>query len=150
MIRKLLDKTFWKFILVGILNTLFVTGIMFLLYNVVLRDFQDRPWAYWVSSAANYILGSVLSFFLNKYFTFRYKKNGWRVVLRFSLNIAVCYLIAYGAAKPLAVRLLSQAPGPIQENVAMLVGMGLFVLLNYAGQRFFAFRQEREKGPGEE
>ena len=34
MLRKLLDKTFWKFILVGVVNTLFGTGIMFLFYNV--------------------------------------------------------------------------------------------------------------------
>jgi hypothetical protein len=31
----------------------------------------------------------------------------------------------------------------VQENGAMVAGMGFFVCLNYLGQRFFAFR-ERE------
>ena len=58
------------------------------------------------------------------------------------LNISVCYLIAYGAAKPLVRALLSGASATIQENVAMLCGMCLFVALNYLGQRFFAFKSE--------
>jgi hypothetical protein len=30
----------------------------------------------------------------------------------------------------------------VQDNVAMFVGMALFTLLNYIGQRFFAFRED--------
>ena len=33
-IRKVLDITFWKFILVGIANTLFGTAIMFIFYFI--------------------------------------------------------------------------------------------------------------------
>lgn len=129
-----LDKTFWRFILVGCANTLFGTAIMFVFYNVL-------HLSYWVSSAANYFFGSILSYFLNKYFTFQYKKRSVGVILRFAANIAVCYLIAYGAAKPAVRALLSGYPDYIQDNGAMLVGMGLFVILNYLGQRFFAFRK---------
>lgn len=137
MLKKLLDKTFWKFLLVGAANTLVGTGVMFLCYNLL-------HLGYWPSSAANYICGSILSYFLNKRFTFRNQEKGARVVLRFVLNISVCYLIAYGVAKPLAAWVLSGAGKTLQENGAMLVGMGLFVLLNYLGQRFFAFRETME------
>ena len=34
MLQKFFDKIFWKFILVGIVNTLFGTTIMFVFYNV--------------------------------------------------------------------------------------------------------------------
>ena len=61
--------------------------------------------------------------------------------MRFIINISVCYLLAYGIAKPLTARLLSSMPLKVQENGAMLVGMGLFVVLNYTGQRYFAFRK---------
>lgn len=135
MLKKLLDKTFWKFILVGIANTLFGTAVMFLCYNLL-------HLGYWVSSAANYVCGSILSYFLNKYFTFQNKEKGAKVVARFVVNISVCYLVAYGVAKPLAVWALSGLSQAVQENGAMLVGMCLFVVLNYLGQRFFAFRQE--------
>ena len=135
MMKKLLDKTFWKFILVGAANTLVGTGVMFLCYNLL-------HMGYWPSSAANYICGSILSYFLNKHFTFRNREKGFKVVLRFVLNISVCYLIAYGVAKPLAAWVLSGAGKTVQENGAMLVGMCFFVLLNYFGQRFFAFREK--------
>ena len=65
---KLIDKTTIKFLLVGVINTIVGTSIMFLLYNVGHMN-------YWVSSAANYIVGSIVSYFLNKYFTFQNKEK---------------------------------------------------------------------------
>ena len=62
-------------------------------------------------------------------------------VARFALNVAVCWLLAYGLAKPLVLWALSGREVWIQENVAMLVGMCLYTALNYLGQRFFAFRK---------
>ena len=135
MIKKLLDRTFWKFILVGIINTIVGTSVMFLCYNAFHLN-------YWVSSAMNYIIGSIVSYFLNKYFTFKNKQRSWKIVIKFIINISVCYLIAYGVAKPLVARILSGQSVTIQENGAMLVGMCLFVGLNYLGQRFFAFKKE--------
>lgn len=136
MIHKLLDKTFWKFILVGVINTLFGTGIMFLFYNVF-------HFGYWLSSASNYILGSILSYFLNKHFTFRNRERSIRVLLSFALNISLCYLVAYGLAKPVMHLLLSGMSVTVQDNVAMLAGMCVFVGLNYIGQRFFVFRERQ-------
>lgn len=133
-LQKIFDKTFWKFIMVGIVNTLFGTAVMFSFYNLL-------HFSYWVSSAANYIFGSILSYFLNKHFTFQNKSRSWKTVLKFVVNISVCYLVAYGVAKPAVSWLLTDASTSIQENGAMLVGMGLFVILNYFGQRFFAFKK---------
>ena len=134
-IKKLLDVTFWKFILVGIANTLFGTAIMFVFYNVF-------HLSYWISSAANYVFGSILSYFLNKNFTFQNKSKGMGVILRFIINISICYLVAYGVAKPLVKMVLSNMTKTVQDNVAMLVGMCLFVILNYIGQRFWAFKEK--------
>ncbi len=131
------DITMLKFILVGIVNTLVGTGVMFALYNLAGCN-------YWVSSAANYIVGSIVSYFLNKYFTFQDKSRSFKTVVRFVVNISVCYLLAYGIAKPVTLWILSGQPQKIQENIAMLVGMGLFVCLNYIGQRFFTFKKENK------
>ena len=100
LIKKFADKTFLRFVLVGVINTVFGTAIMFVFYNVF-------GLSYWLSSASNYFFGSILSYFLNKYFTFQYKKRDWKVVVRFAVNVSVCYLIAYGIAKPLIRALLS-------------------------------------------
>lgn len=135
LIKKFADKTFVRFVLVGIINTVFGTAIMFVFYNVF-------GLSYWLSSASNYFFGSILSYFLNKYYTFRYKKRDWKVIARFALNIGVCYLTAYGIAKPLIRALMSGFAVTVQENAAMVCGMVLFVALNYLGQRFFAFKKE--------
>lgn len=132
-ILQLMDEKLWRFILVGIINTVVGTAIMFGLYNLA-------GVSYWISSASNYILTSILSFFLNKHFTFQYKETSLCVVWRFAMNIAICYFIAYGIAKPIALYFLTNYSLVVQENVAMFVGMVLFTILNYLGQRFFAFK----------
>ncbi|WP_311407800.1 GtrA family protein [Liquorilactobacillus uvarum] len=134
-LRKLFDVTMLKFIVVGIANTIFGMAIMFLFYNLF-------HFNYWVSSASNYIFGSILSYFLNKYFTFQNKSKDKRIIVRFVINITICYLIAYGAAQPVIKVLFSSFPQGTQDNIAMLSGTILFVGLNYLGQRFWAFKKE--------
>lgn len=139
---KFFDLTFWKFILVGVANTLFGTGIMFLLYNFAFKNYHDSQWAYWVSSAANYVFGSILSYILNKTFTFKSKAQTGKTLFSFVINISLCYLLAYGGAKPLARLIFSGASPTLQDNMAMLAGMCFFVALNYIGQRFFVFKEK--------
>jgi len=131
----LLNRKFARFLLVGVLNTLVGTAIMFGLYNLA-------GCSYWVSSATNYVLTSILSFFLNRSFTFQSEEKSARQVLRFAINIAVCYLLAYGIAKPLCLFVLEDQTTAVRDNVSMLAGMALFTLLNYLGQRFFAFKEQ--------
>ncbi len=128
------DASAIKFLLVGVLNTLVGAATIFLLYNL-------GKCSYWVSSATGYLVGGIVSFFLNKYFTFQNKERSWKQVFRFAVNMTVCYLLAYGIAKPLALCALAGQTTNIQENAAILVGMCLYTGLNYLGQRFFAFRQ---------
>ena len=119
--KKFFDPSMLRFLLVGVVNTLVGAGIMFLLYNLA-------GCSYWLSSVVkNLPLG-------------RYQKQ----VLRFALNVAVCWLLAYGIAKPLALRLLAGFDEKLQTNAAMLAGLCLYTALNYLGQRFFAFRAKED------
>lgn len=127
-----LDNKLFKFIIVGIINTIVGTAIMFGLYNLA-------GCSYWLSSAANYIFVSILSYVLNRKYTFRYSGKTVGSFVRFAANIAVCYIIAYGAAKPFISYLFEDASVRLQENTAMLTGMVIFTVLNYTGQRFFVF-----------
>lgn len=135
--RQLFDKSFLTFLIVGVVNTLFGTAIMLVLYNVF-------GCSYWVSSFCDYFFGSILSYFLNKHFTFHYQGTDWRSIVKFALNIVVCYLIAYSLALPLTRQVLQhwELSTPVVENVAMLVGTGLFMVINYIGQKFFAFKRK--------
>lgn len=131
---KIIDKTTFKFILVGIINTAVGTAVMFVFYNLFHAN-------YWISSAMNYVIGSIVSYFLNKYFTFQNSEKSVKQVVKFVVNITICYLLAYGMAKPLVKFVLSNCTVSIQENVAMLAGMCIFVGLNYIGQKFIVFRE---------
>ena len=132
--QQLLDVTFWKFVLVGIANTMVVTTVMFVAYNAL-------HLSYWISSASNYVIGSIVSYFLNKYFTFQNKEKSVKQVVIFIFNITICYLLAYGFAKPIISWVLSNQSKPVQDNLSMLAGMGAFVVFNYLGQRIFVFKK---------
>lgn len=139
MKTKIIDKTTIKFLLVGVINTLVGTGIMFLFYNVF-------HFGYWFSSASNYVAGSIVSYLLNKFFTFQNKDNSLKSIVKFVINISVCYFIAYGVAKPLAHWIFSFLDDKWCDNLAMIAGMGIFVVLNYIGQRFFVFKSNENQG----
>ena len=131
-------KEMIKFGFVGGMNTLIGTAVMFFAYNAL-------GLGYWVSSALNYIVGSIFSYFATKYFTFKSKKKSLREVFRFVVNIAVCYLIAYGIAEPLVKRIGNYwewgFSTSVLEQIAMVMGMCLFVVLNYFGQKLFVFKR---------
>ena len=132
---QLFDLKLWKFLLVGVLNTLVGDGLSFLLINVTTMGM-------WWATAVPTALASVMSYFLNKHFTFKNTETGWKPVVRFAANIAACYLLAYGIAIPLMQWALSGTDATLRDNIAKLTGMCLFVGFNYLGQRLFAFRQK--------
>ena len=138
MKEKLFDIKFWKFVLVGVINTIVGAGIMFLLYNLCHCN-------YWVSSACNYIAGGICSFLLNKFFTFQNKEKNVEQVIQFIILLVGCYLIAYVAAKYVIYYLISSYEVKIKDNIAMLVGEVLYFGINYLGQRLVVFKKGEGK-----
>ena len=124
-----------RFILVGVINTLVGSSIMFIAFNLLHIN-------YWISSALNYIIGSICSFFLNKFFTFKSSKYKKQEIIYFVINILVCYFIAYGIARPLSRAVFLSQSKTMQDNMALLAGMVAFTGLNYFGQKFFVFKKE--------
>ena len=135
-IRELFDAKLLKFIFVGALNTLLGAGIMFGLYNLA-------GCGYWSSSAVSNAAASVLSFFMNRSFTFGDKSSPGMPALKFTANIAACYLFAFGFAKLLILLLSSgmELPQNVADNISMAAGMVMFTGSNYIGQRYFVFRR---------
>ena len=132
---KLIDNSIPKFLLVGVGNTLLSAVLMFLLEGL----------GYWPSTAIAYVAGAVMSFLLNRCFTFRSEETFWRSAVKFALNVAVCYVLAYSLAQPVAGWVLGNTgmEEVWQERLTKLGGMALYTVLNYFGQRFFAFRRGR-------
>lgn len=131
--KNLFQKQVSIFIIIGIINTLIGTSIMFGLYN--LAGFN-----YWISSSFNYIFTSILSYFLNRKYTFKFKGSSLKSMLKFAINIATCYIVAYGLSKLLVISIFQNKSVVIQDNISMIVGMVLFTSLNFIGQKYFAFK----------
>ena len=133
--KKLFDSSLIRFLLVGVGNTLLSALIMFLLEGL----------GYWPSTAIAYVAGAVMSFFLNRSFTFHSQESVGRAAVKFAINVALCYVVGYGLASLLITipQKAIQLPDIWWERAAKLLGMVLYTGLNYLGQRFFAFRAGR-------
>ncbi|WP_051869808.1 GtrA family protein [Kineothrix alysoides] len=131
-IKKLFEEVL-HFGIIGVINTLLGFFLIMVFYNVLHLN-------YWVASATSYVIGSVFSYFANKKLTFKVQENSREYVIKFALNIAICYLLAYGVARPLVRSVLSEYSQTIIENVAIVMGTGIFIVLNFIGQKFFVFK----------
>ena len=156
--KKFIDKKTLKFLIVGVANTAVGMGIMLLLsfiFNKTVPAFAsksvfilgttDYTASYIISSVVNYVVGGILSYFLNKYWSFGNKEKSKTIVLKFVATVVECYAIAYLGAKPLMEIALKNTgmANKWKEFIALIVGAGLYTVLNYFGQRFFAFAERK-------
>ena len=142
MIRFFWDVKFLKFIAVGIVNTLTGLAITFFLLEFL-------HMGYWKSTSISYVLASILSFYLNKNFTFNYKSGSIYTMFKFAASISICYVLAYGIARSLSINLILilniTALSPHSDRVSVLIGLVLFTILNYLAQKFLVFPVMRDK-----
>lgn len=128
--------------MVGVINTMLGWIIMAVLYNLIHLN-------YWFSSGISYFIGSVFSYHANAKLTFKVENKDRWLPWRFAANIIVCYLVSFSAAQPFTARILDavglSAGGRISEalldNIAMILGMGIFIVMNFFGQKLFVFRK---------
>lgn len=132
--------------MVGVINTFLGWVIMAVLYNLIHMN-------YWLSSGISYFIGSVFSYHANAKLTFKVENRDKWLPWRFALNIIVCYLVSFSVAQPLVGWLLDvsglAAGGAFSqalfENIAMIFGMGIFIVMNFFGQKLFVFRTGKHK-----
>ena len=128
--------------MVGVINTMLGWIIMAVLYNLIHLN-------YWFSSGISYFIGSVFSYHANAKLTFKVENKDRWLPWRFAANIIVCYLVSFSVAQPFTARILDavglSAGGRISEalldNIAMIFGMGIFIVMNFFGQKLFVFRK---------
>ena len=124
--------------MVGVMNTLLGWGIMAVLYNLVHLN-------YYLSSGISYFIGSVFSYHANGKLTFKVENKDKWLPWRFAANIIVCYAVSFGIARPLVRYLLALQSPALVDNIAVILGMGIFVFMNFFGQKLFVFRKRGNK-----
>lgn len=125
-------NSFIRFIIVGVLNTLVGLSIMF--FSIHMLELS-----YWSSTFVGNASGAVLSFFLNRVFTFESNVSIGKGAIRFTVVIFVCYFLSYF----LSDRFADAFPfrEGIQKDFAILLGAAFYTISNYLGQKYFVFRK---------
>ena len=129
--NKLLSNSVFRFLLVGGLST----AADFLIYMLLSLRFPIPP-----SKAISMIIASLLSYGLNKSFTFQdHRKTSTGILIRFYLVFAANFLTN------LAVNAL--VFGAFQKKLpAFLLATLAGMTVNYLGQRLFVFSGRKDKG----
>ncbi|MBD1381757.1 GtrA family protein [Metabacillus arenae] len=133
---KQMDNSFFRFLLVGIINTVFGLSTIFFLMKVC-------HLSYWVSTFTGNAAGGVLSFLLNRSFTFESQTSFKKGLPRFVIVVFSCYFVAFSGGEYAAIwlkKILDLIPVLTHDILAVLVGTLLYTLLNFLGQKYFVFK----------
>ncbi|MBD0379825.1 GtrA family protein [Paenibacillus sedimenti] len=129
--------SFARFLLVGLFNTLVGLTTSFALFNLLYLN-------YWMSTFLGNTVGAIVSFMLNRTFTFRSQASIRSSWWKFALVILSCYGISYGVSWQLADIISSLIPSLHTywlHNAAILAGNGIYMIGNYLGHKYFTFRR---------
>lgn len=130
------ETVFIKFILVGMMNTAVGLSAIFLLLNVF-------HISYWISTFGGNVIGAAVSFSLNRSYTFSSNASIRKSMPRFAAVVGLCYFVSFSggeAVADLVYDLIFQTSIMKQDMLAVLLGTGLYTLLNFLGQKYFVFR----------
>ena len=130
------DRSLMFFLIIGALNTLVsMVGSQLLLGAL----------GYWGSTALMFAVCSVFSFIFNRKYSFQSKAPLLQSAVRFTVVIAVCYLVSFGLSDFLVPWVVDAFAWPISTEwvtrIAMLVAQVIFTGMNYIGQRLWAFKE---------
>ena len=155
-LSKILDKTFWLYVGLGILNYGICNAIMLVLH-----------WVFEVSTDASLIiefaLQTAVSFVLNRYVTFRGLRISRHWPIKFVVSVGVSYLLAkvllykvfeYLITLPFLISIADwvqsiaapQAePLDFRHSLVMLACTFIYCAVNYIGQRYYVFKPCKEE-----
>ncbi|CAM3863273.1 GtrA family protein [Mesobacillus zeae] len=138
MLDSCLKRTspFIRFLLVGVINT--ATGL-----TIMLVLLELLRWPYMPATLAGNAVGAAVSYILNRSFTFRSNASVPEALPRFITVILLCYMFSYGTSRVAAGYLLPiWMQGFFSADVlAVFMGTALYTISNYAGQKYWVFRQ---------
>ncbi len=154
--KKIIDKTFFLYVILGFVNYFACSAIM-LIFRNVLRLEED------LCLIIAFALQTINSFILNRYVTFRGIELEKTWPIKFVVSVAAAYVISKVLLKrvfqylinvPFFSNIVDWLKGYVgkgndnfRENLVMLACTFTYCVINYVGQRYFVFRA-RKQGTG--
>lgn len=125
--RLLLTSSLFKYLLVGIANTIFGYAIIFsLMFFGVIPE---------IANIFGYAFGIILSYFLNKTFTFQSKNSHKRDFSRFIIAMALAYFIN------LIVLIIAHRMLGIDKYISQIIAGIFYTASGYIFNKFFTFKK---------
>ena len=126
--------TLIRYLLVGVVNTMVGLGIIYLAMYFLHMDLAS-------SNAFGYAIGIMVSFALNKKWTFASQDHVVYSFLRYLLVLGVAY------AANLATVLFANAHFYLNPYLSQALGIIPYTTIGFLGSRYFAFRERRGSRP---
>ncbi|HEY5139001.1 MAG TPA: GtrA family protein, partial [Methylococcales bacterium] len=122
--------TLIRYLLVGVLNTLVGLGVIYMAMYFLQMDIAS-------SNAFGYTIGIMVSFALNKKWTFDSQDHVVYSFLRYLLVLLVAYVTN------LATVLFANSHFDLNPYLSQALGIIPYTTIGFLGSRYFAFRDRR-------
>ncbi len=120
------DSKFIRYLIVGIINTIIGYGIIFTLMTIhIIPE---------VANIIGYIIGIIISYILNKIYTFKTNNKSKKEFIKFAL----CMICAY--AINLAIFVILHRYFNIDKYIATIIAGIFYTLSGYIFSKYFAFK----------
>lgn len=154
--KRIFDRTFWLYVLLGLVNFLFCNAVM-LFVNIRLSLPEGE------SLLLEFSLQTLISLFLNRFVTFRGCEISKLWPLFSLLIVGVCYVLAKVLLRDLFYLLLERSflqsvcvwlrevlrvqmpQAEFNQKLVMIMCTFTYSVINYIGQRYLVFRPDRKK-----
>lgn len=122
----MIKSKFFRYLVIGIFNTIIGYGIIFIMMAIgILPE---------IANIIGYIIGIIISYFLNKIYTFKTKVKCKKEFFRFALCMACSYIIN------LIVLIIMHRYFGIDKYIATIVAGIFYTISGYIFSKYFAFK----------
>ncbi len=132
------DKSLGVFLVIGAVNTVISMSL-----NFVLNNFAG--WPLYFSTATAFTLTAAPAFYFNRKYSFKSKAPLSQSIFRFAAVTVVCFHISFllnNLVMPWLRENWWHGMHPLLYSAITIVGIqGVFTVLNYCGQRLWAFKE---------
>lgn len=147
--KTIISKEFIIYCLVGVVNTLVGTTTAIVSLNVFMLNYA-------VSTVLCYITGIIVSFFLNKKYTFQNKEKSFSQFVKFFMTMLPSYIFAYWFGYtithftvkycPKTLNLISEYINipqvRIVDNIALFISILIHLLVGFSINKFYIFKKK--------